>query len=183
MKTSLSHLPAEKQAELQAIKAALVPRYGEIEMIILYGSFARGGWVSHKYEENGRTYEYKSDYDLLIVLSDDKKANADSFIFALGDKLSDLKLSHPVYPIFHGIAFINEALREGNYFFDDVKREGIEIFNTSRYQLAEKREMSPGDVAKKAQEDFNQWFTSANDFFDSYQTDFKKEKWNVAAFQ
>ncbi len=182
MKTDLSHLPDDKQAELQAIKATLVPRYGEIEMIILFGSFARGNWVSHKYTENGRTYEYKSDYDLLVILSDDKKANADSFIFALGDKLNDLKLSTPVHPIFHGISFVNSALGEGNYFFDDIKREGIELFNTSRYQLAEKRDLSPAEIAKKAQEDFDQWFSSANDFFDSYQTDFKKEKWKVAAF-
>jgi predicted nucleotidyltransferase len=56
MKTSLSHLPEHKQAELKAIKEALVPHYGEIEMIILFGSYARGNWVEDKYVENGRTY-------------------------------------------------------------------------------------------------------------------------------
>src|ERR1700761_8999746 len=157
MKTSLSHLPEHKQAELKAIKEALVPRYGEIEMIILFGSYARGTWVEDKYTERGNTYEYRSDYDLLIILSDDKKANADSFIQAVSTKLEALKLDTPVHPIFHGIDFVNEALREGNYFFADIRREGILLFNTSRYELAEKRDMSPSEVAKKAQEDFDQW--------------------------
>ena len=38
MKTALTHLPEHKQAELKAIVGALIPKYGEIEMIILFGS-------------------------------------------------------------------------------------------------------------------------------------------------
>ena len=125
MKTNLSHIPEHKQAELKAIVAALIPKYAEIEMIILYGSYARGNWVEDKYVENGVTYEYKSDYDLLVVLSTNGKANADSFLQSVSQKLEELKLDTPVHPIFHGIEFLNEALREGNYFFGDIKREGI----------------------------------------------------------
>lgn len=182
MKTSLSHLPEHKQAELKAIKEALVPRYGEIEMIILFGSYARGTWVEDKYTERGNVYEYKSDYDLLVILSDDKKANADTFIQAVSAKLEALKLNTPVHPIFHGIDFVNEALREGNYFFADIKREGILLFNTSRYQLAEKRDMSPAEVAKKAQEDFDQWFESANKFYEGFEFFLKKGDLKEAAF-
>lgn len=182
MKTSLSHLPEHKQAELKAIKEVLVPRYGEIEMIILFGSYARGNWVEDKYVENGRTYEYKSDYDLLIILSDDKKANADSFIQALSAKLEALKLGTPVHPIFHGIDFVNTALSEGKYFFDDIKREGILLFNTSRYELAEKRELSPLEVQKMAQADFDQWFTSANEFYIDFKNAYERDSLKNAAF-
>lgn len=182
MKTSLSHLPEHKQAELKAIKEALVPRYGEIEMIILFGSYARGNWVEDKYVENGRTYEYKSDYDLLIILSDDKKANADSFIQSVSAKLEALKLNTPVHPIFHGIDFVNAALSEGKYFFDDIKRGGILLFNTSRYELAEKRELSPLEIQKMAQADFDQWFTSANNFYSSFNHSFSQGHLKEAAF-
>lgn len=183
MKTSLFHLPEHKQAELKAIKEALVPRYGEIEMIILFGSYARGNWVEDKYVENGRTYEYKSDYDLLIILSDDKKANADTFVQAVSSKLEALKLGTPVHPIFHGIDFVNAALSEGKYFFDDIKREGILLFNTSRYQLAEKRELSPLEIQKMAQADFEQWFESANEFFAASNFHFIRDKFKESAFQ
>ena len=58
MKTDLLHIPTHKQTELKTIVATLIPKYAEIEMIILYGSYARGNWVEDKYVENGVTYEY-----------------------------------------------------------------------------------------------------------------------------
>ena len=49
-------------------------------MIILFGSYATGEYVHlDRYEENGIIYEYKSDYDLLIILSANKQANTESF--------------------------------------------------------------------------------------------------------
>jgi HEPN domain-containing protein len=132
--------------------------------------------------ENGTTYEYKSDYDLLIITSTNGKANADSFLQAVTQRLDELKLDTPVHPIFHGIEFVNEALREGNYFFGDIKREGIVLFNTSRYQLAEKREMSPLDLQARAQEDFEQWFNSANVFYKQFNYAYNDGDLKEAAF-
>lgn len=183
MNTSLTHLPEHKQAELKAIVSALIPKYGEIEMIILFGSYAWGSWVEDKYTERGNTYEYKSDYDLLVVLSDEKKANADSFVQAVSAKLEALKLDTPAHPIFHGIDFVNAALSDGNYFFADIKREGIQLFNTSRYQLAEKREFSPVEAQAKAQADFDHWFESANDFLQGFKDFFARDRYNKAAFE
>ena len=183
MKTTLTHLPEHKQAELKQIVAALIPQYKDIEMIILYGSYARGNWVEDKYVENGNTYEYKSDYDLLIIVNSNSQANADTFLQSVTGKLDELKLNTPVHPIFHGIGFVNEALSEGNYFFGDIKREGILLFNTSRYQLANKRDMSPKELAERAQADFDQWFASANEFFGYYRTGFDNHQYKSAAFQ
>jgi predicted nucleotidyltransferase len=52
MKTSITHLPANKQAEIKRIKDALIPKYAEIEMIVLFGSHARGDWKIDEYMEN-----------------------------------------------------------------------------------------------------------------------------------
>src|SRR5690606_901893 len=65
----------------------------------------------------------------------------------------------------------------------DIKREGILLFNTSRYELAEKRELSPVEVQKIAQADFDQWFESANQFFSQYNHAMNDSYWKVAAFQ
>ncbi|MCW3070307.1 MAG: hypothetical protein JWO44_197 [Bacteroidetes bacterium] len=182
MKISISHLPEHKQAELKAIVAALIPKCAEIEMIILYGSYARGNWVEDKYVENGVTYEYKSDYDLLIVLSTNGKANADSFLQSVTIKLEELRSNTPVHPIFHGIEFVNEALREGNYFFGDIKREGIVLFTTNRYQLDNKREMAPLEMQARAKEDFDQWFESGNQFYGQYIHAMNDGHLKIAAF-
>jgi uncharacterized protein len=180
MKTELSHIPEHKQAELKQIVSVLIPRWGEVEMLILFGSYARGTWVEDKYEEKGITY------DLLIVCSKNSQANADSFIQSVTGKLDELNLPTPINPIFHGIEFVNQELREGNYFFGDIKRDGIVLFNTSRYQLDDKRAMSAEEMQAKAQQYFNEWYQSANIFFETFETHLSKgtnEYLKVAAFQ
>lgn len=66
MKTSLHHLPADKQEEIQSIAETIIQLI-QPEMIILFGSYSRGNWVEDRYKENGTTYEYKSDYDILVI--------------------------------------------------------------------------------------------------------------------
>lgn len=145
MKTDYSFLPQHKQAELKAIGGALIPRYGEVEMIILFGSYARGKQVEDKYEDKGIIYEYKSDYDLLIILSKNQQANNDTLMQSITGKLEELDLPTPVNPIFHSIEFINAELRDGNYFFDEIKQDGILLFTTNRYQLDEKQPKSAAE--------------------------------------
>ena len=182
MKTTLTHLPKHKQAELRQIVAALIPRFVEVEMIILFGSFARGTWVEDKYVENGHTLEYRSDYDLLIVLSKNGHANSDSLTHQIDTKLKELKLGTWVHPIYQGIEFVNQQLGEGNYFFGDIRKEGVLLFTTNRYRLAEKRDMSAKELQAIAQRDFDHWFTSANEFLIDFKNAFERESYNNAAF-
>lgn len=187
MKTTLTHLPTHKQAELKAIVAALIPRFAEVEMIVLFGSYARGTQVEDKYVENGTTYEYKSDYDLLIVLSKNGHANSDSLTHQIDTRLKELKLSTWVHPIYHGVEFVNQQLGEGSYFFGDIKKEGVLLFTTNRYELAEKRDMSAKEIQAIAQRDFDHWYESANTFFEDFLHNLRKgddKKYlNKAAFE
>jgi uncharacterized protein len=188
LKTDISYLPHHKQDELKLIVATLVPSYSEIEMIILFGSYARNSYVEDKYIEKGITYEYKSDYDLLIVLSNNKKADADSYILTVGGKLNALNLPTPVHPILHGIDFLNAELENGSYFFDDIKKEGIVLFNSTRYQLANKKEFTPKEKQEQAQLYFDNWFKLASMFFESFEANFLKgindlDYLKVAAFE
>lgn len=182
MKTDYSFLPAVKQAEIRHIIKALVPRFSEIEMIILFGSYARNKWIEDVYVENTITYEYKSDYDLLIVTGNQFKGNVDTLTGSFSSVLQALNLQTPVSPIVHGIEFINTQLQQGNYFFEDIKKEGIVLFNTTRFELAEKKELSPLEVQTIARENFEHWFNSANEFFIDYTNAFKRDSYNNAAF-
>lgn len=60
MKTSLEHLPEHKRDQLAAI-TALLQAEAQAEMVILFGSHARGDWVEDA--ETG----YQSDYDVRSV--------------------------------------------------------------------------------------------------------------------
>lgn len=133
--------------------------------------------------ENGNTYEYKSDYDLLIILSKNGHANSNTLTDSISALLKELKLTAPVHPIYHGMEFVNHELSEGSYFFGDIKKEGILLFTTNRYQLADKREMSPVEMQTKAQRDFDNWFESANDFYQAFEDFYHREKYKMAAFQ
>jgi predicted nucleotidyltransferase len=69
MNTRPKHLPQEKQQELSRI-VETIRSHHEVEMVILFGSYARNDWVEDEYEEGGTTYTYRSDYDILIVMAD-----------------------------------------------------------------------------------------------------------------
>lgn len=66
MKTGTEFLPSHKQYELQAIVQS-IRQYSEVEMIILFGSYAKGKWVE-EYAEDGAHIQYQSDYDLLVIV-------------------------------------------------------------------------------------------------------------------
>jgi predicted nucleotidyltransferase len=72
MKTTLTHLPDEKQEELKSLTEIILEKV-PAEMIILFGSHARGDWVED-FQENT---EYVSDYDILVITKDRKSAKAD----------------------------------------------------------------------------------------------------------
>ena len=67
MKRSTAHLPDNKRQELKRIAETIVEEVPSVQMIILFGSHARGDWVQDVYEQNGRIYEYSSDYDILVI--------------------------------------------------------------------------------------------------------------------
>ena len=61
MKTDLDHLPERKREQVTAI-AAVVRANAPVDMVILFGSYARGDWV----EDLGTGYF--SDYDLMAIV-------------------------------------------------------------------------------------------------------------------
>ncbi|MCK4981313.1 MAG: HEPN domain-containing protein [Victivallaceae bacterium] len=182
MKTSLSYLPKEKKDEIKKIVKTLL-EFKEVEMIILFGSYATGKYVhSDRYVEDGIIYEYKSDYDLLIILSQNKQADNLNFVYGITGILNELKTLTPISPIYEGAGFVNEQLSDGNYFFNDIKNEGILLYTSKRKKLARKRKLSIEEIKKQAQDYFDEWFESANEFYIDFGNAFNRESYKNAAF-
>ena len=153
-------------------------------MIILFGSYARGDWVEDKYVENGTTYEYKSDYDLLVVVEDEKKAHRSKFAKRLKRKiLKNVTIDTAINIIYHGIDYLNSEIEDGNYFFTDILKEGIRIYHNKNYVLTKPKPLSAKDRVRKAQTYFDRWFKSANSFLIDYQNGFDRTDYNKAAFE
>jgi predicted nucleotidyltransferase/HEPN domain-containing protein len=145
MKTGMDHLPTSKQRELEHIKTVLMSEFeaaiaggtqdwrrnGKILKLILFGSFSRTDWVDEP--QNG----YQSDWDLLIVVSHEKLTDIADYWFVAEDKLlRDPEVGRPVNIIVHTKAELNQALAKGRYFWVDIIRDGVMLYELPGYPLA-----------------------------------------------
>ena len=182
MNNTIEKIPKEKQEELLKL-SELISGVKKVEMVILFGSYARGEWVEDTYIENNTIYEYRSDYDLLVVLRHEELHLKWKIEDLVKEKLIETgEVSTPVSMIFHGIKHLNQALSIGNYFFKDIKEEGIVLYDSGKYNLSHPKKLTPKEYQEKAQDYYDQWFESANEFFGYFEDGMRKEKFISAAF-
>lgn len=161
MKTSLSHLPENKQHEIQRI-AEIIKEVVNPEKIILFGSYAKGTYVEDRYRaKDGITYEYISDYDLLVV-TDNNPEKADVQEAKIMDRVDRYK--PPVNLEIHELDYINQGLETGEYFFVDIVNEGILLYDKNNLQFTNPRELTQAEKKEKARRYFATWFPQSKEF-------------------
>lgn len=180
MRTSLSHLPIAKQQELKII-TQIICEIAAPEMVILFGSYARGAWVEDKYDDEH--YRYQSDFDILVIVETHSESTQTKLEREIEEKLEqEPSLKTPISIIVHDIEFMNRRLSKAQYFFSDIKKEGISLYDSEHFQLKEPKELSNAERQKLAQEDFDYWFLNANDCYDTFEFCIQRKKYNKAAF-
>lgn len=179
MKTDLQHLPANKQRELERVRQIVFEEFddalalarhdwkkkGRILKVILYGSYARGGWVDEPHTAKG----YQSDYDLLIIVNDQRLTDRVTYWSKLDQRLIleltvTKTLRTPVNFIVHTLQEVNDGLAHGRYFFMDVARDGIALYEFDDTELHQPKPKTPGQALAMAQEYFDETFPAAVDF-------------------
>jgi predicted nucleotidyltransferase len=150
------------------IKEILYVDKSKIAMIILFGSYARGDWV----EDIGRNisyYKYQSDFDLSLILKNGEYAGYPAINLQhrienrLGKKFS-LDEKPPITLILEPIRLVNRQLEKGQYFFSDIKKEGILLYNSGEFILSEAKELSWQERKPIAEKDYSYWFKKDKDF-------------------
>lgn len=177
MKTSLSHLPQHKQDELRSLTDIILAKV-PAEIIILFGSYARGEWV----EDYQEKYEYVSDFDILVITKDRISAKQGKIWWDLNKEISENKYITRTSIIQHSIGFVNDKVERNHYFFADILKEGIILFDSGRFKLSEPKDMKLEERRKKAEDLFRVWFTSANHFFETFIFQFENNWFKEAAF-
>jgi HEPN domain-containing protein/predicted nucleotidyltransferase len=179
MKTSLLHLPHKKQFEINLI-TDVIKEVVDPELIVLFGSHAKGTYVEDRYVSNGITYEYISDYDFLVVTKEslEKTYSLESQIVAKVDRLKP-----PVNLEIHSIDYINKGLEWGEYFWVDIVKEGIILFDKGTVQFAEPKELTAAEKKEKAQRYFNTWFPQASAFLDGSKFHYQNGSIKIATFE
>jgi predicted nucleotidyltransferase/HEPN domain-containing protein len=195
MRTGTDHLPEAKRRELahvvdviregfaEAISRRTQPRFrnGKLLKIVLFGSFARGDWVE---DPVGR---YFSDYDILVVVDHEDLTDVPEFWAKTEDRLlaelSESKvLRTPVSLIYHSLDDVNEKLGLGRYFFMDIARDGIVLFEEPGHPFAEPKPLNPQQALDETREFFEQWFASAHEFLEGAEFHKSRGHSNLAAF-
>ncbi len=184
MKKSLSHLPLTKKQGLKRLKSIILASVPQTEFIILFGSYARGNWVDDEYTEKHITYQYKSDFDILVITKNKESANKESLWMQIENEYYGAYHDRtPVDIIPHHIREVNSKLKEGHYFFSDIKKEGVLLYNSGKYKLERRRRIDPARRLEIAVDDFKQWFESAKDFFEQFEHAYNNKKYKIAAFE
>lgn len=174
MKDRIDHLPHVKQRELQRVLevifeefedglkegAAEFKKRGRIVKAILFGSYARGTQVDEPHTGKG----YRSDFDLLIIVNNRKLADFD-FWRKTEDRLMRLRdVQTPVNFIVHSLREVNTRIKEGRYFFTDIRKEGIVLYELDPEPLAQPGILNPEDAYRIAREYFDDRLPHARNF-------------------
>ncbi|MGX8008897.1 nucleotidyltransferase and HEPN domain-containing protein [Mesorhizobium sp. ORM8.1] len=130
---------------------------GRILKIILFGSYARGDWVGEPLSMKG----YRNDFDLLVVVNNNKLADF-AYWYKAKDRLDrDRAIKTPTSFIVHSRRFVNTALRQGQYFFTDIRREGIVLYEWDDEPLAQPKPLTSAEIYITVAEHFTKRFPFA----------------------
>ncbi|MDF0541182.1 HEPN domain-containing protein [Sphingobium sp. H39-3-25] len=127
---------------------------GRILKIILFGSYARTDWVDEP--ENG----YQSDFDLLVIVSHPDLTDVADYWYVAEDKiLHDTGIARPVNIIVHTLDEVNQALSRGEYFWTDIARDGIVLYELPGSALATPKPLTAADAHEMASAYFVDWLS------------------------
>jgi predicted nucleotidyltransferase/HEPN domain-containing protein len=183
MRTDLDHLPAAKRRELERVVQILFEEFGDataiatsgwkkqarILKVILYGSYARGGWVDEPHTAKG----YQSDFDLLIIVNHHKLTDRVEFWSGAEDRLNrelaiTKTLRTPVNFIVHSLHEVNDGLSQGRYFFMDIVGEGVALYQSDDSELTEPKPRTPSEALALAKEYFEEWHPGGDSFLKGF---------------
>ena len=162
----------------------------QVAMIILFGSYAKGTWVRDWYVEGHITYSYESDLDILVVTKSPKYRGLKgaSFESDLTKRLERKGLRGKTFGapwvtfVVEPIKYLNQQLEKSQYFFSDIKKEGILLYDSGEFTLAEPKDLNLEERKQIAKDDFDVWFGSGTEFLLGVDFYTKQDLLNKAAF-
>jgi len=187
MKSSISHIPEDKQEELLKI-VEIIKKSSKgiiwVEKIILFWSYARGDFVVRDLVSDWHnTLEYKSDFDIFVIT----RKPAQELNMRLSNEIShaiseNKKLNTYVWVIIEDIYHVNSRLEENRYFYLDIKREWILLYDSWKCKLKSARELTRKEQLEIKKEDYSMWRDSAGEFFIDYQNAKTRWSYKIAVF-
>ena len=187
MKKSIKHLPKRTQEELEVIQKLILQDIKGCDMIILYGSYARGGYVlwDEKWDFDTHT-TFQSDLDILVVLSSANpqiaEARLEDKVTVKYEKIFKHRRYAPPEFIVESSDKLNSELRKKQYFFTDIVKEGIMLYDTGNVKLSKPSKLSFSEIKEIAAKEFNTIFPDANVFLKNGYFNFNEGDYKIGSF-
>ncbi|HJK86427.1 MAG TPA: HEPN domain-containing protein, partial [Candidatus Megaira endosymbiont of Nemacystus decipiens] len=70
----------------------------------------------------------------------------------------------------------------GQYFFSDIKKEGILLYDSGTHELSEPAELDKDEVRKIAQDDYDYWYKRGSGFLIDTNSPMKRNDYAIATF-
>lgn len=184
MKKSIAHLPKTRQEDLNYFVAKIRKRIPQAEMIILYGSYATGKYVEYDERvEFGIPTSFMSDYDILVVIGDGSFSQVMNDLDIIENQYyKNPETQTPVQFIHENIKMLNRQLEEGRYFYNQVKKEGIILYDSGKFKLARRRKLNYKEVQQQAREYFEDKFEQANEFVNLAKDSYSRGNYKMSSF-
>ena len=186
MKKSLAYLPSEKQRDLRQLVEIIRSTISDCEMIILFGSYARDTYVDYdqRVEFGVQTY-FMSDYDILI-LTERKISVNEHLLYGKIKKayFQDKSMEFHTRPQFinDSIKDFNHQIEKGQYFYTDIKKQGIMLYDSGKYKLSRVHRLRYGEIEEIAKRYFEDKFGRADSFVRSARHDIDDQDCLMASF-
>ena len=186
MKRSIRFLPPRKRQDLQQLTALIREQVKQVEMVILFGSYAKNKYVDYDQRvEFGTPTYYMSDYDIVILTRKPIGAAEYSLYEKIKDRFFENKNrpfhTHPQF-INYGIDDFNYALTKAHYFETEIKRDGVILYDSGTYKLARRHKLDYTEIRDRAQKYFDDKFDRAIDFLDGVKFYYDTNRYLMASF-
>jgi HEPN domain-containing protein len=141
-----------------------------------------------KEESDGTFLKYISDYDFLVITKHHNLGtgiNAINLENKINEKIEKrlLDKDHHTSIIIEPLVRVNKELKKGQYFFSDIKKEGILLFkDDGTKDLSEPKELTQEEKKEIAIEYFEDWFEKAESFFRQCYHAIEDKDYKIAAF-
>ena len=186
MKRTTRFLPPRKRQDLQQLTALICEQIKQVEMIILFGSYAKNKYVDYDQRiEFGTPTYYMSDYDIVILTRKPIGAIESSLYEKIKDRFFENKNrpfhTHPQF-VNYGIDDFNYALSKAHYFETEIKRDGVILYDSGAYKLARRRRLDYTEIRDRAQKYFDDKLGKANNFLEDTLFNFMKNEFVHSSF-
>ena len=147
----IDKLSPKEQDELGLITKR-IKNAGSVDMIILYGSYARG--------EQVRNFDRKmSDYDILVITSACNEKSIKRIKYLLGALFQDIDRN--VSCEVESFKKVTKRFKENYYFYADVRRDGVVLYKKNNAELPDPEDLTIKRQLEISEKYFKTWFKMA----------------------